>query len=90
MVCFASANHDEHMFTDPEDYRLDRDPEETRRHLTFGFGAHYCPGAALARLEARITLRLLVDRLPALRLVGPPARIAAFNLWGRRSLPVAW
>ncbi len=50
MVCFGSANHDEAVFTEPGDYRLDRDPDETKRHLSFGFGAHYCPGAALARL----------------------------------------
>jgi cytochrome P450 len=90
MVCFGSANHDEGVFSDPEHYRLDRSMDETKRHLTFGFGAHYCPGAALARLEGRITLRLLVEHLPDLRLTGPPERIVPFNLWGRRSLPVAW
>jgi cytochrome P450 len=90
MVCFGSANHDADVFTDPEHYRLDRPFEETKRHLTFGFGAHYCPGAALARLEARISLRLLLTHLPDLRLDGCPERIVPFNLWGRRSLPVAW
>ncbi len=90
MVCFGSANHDPGVFTDPEEYRLDRPLEETKRHLTFGFGAHYCPGAALARLEARISLRLLLDHLPDLRLGGSPERIVPFNLWGRRSLPLAW
>jgi cytochrome P450 len=90
MVCFGSANHDAGVFSDPEHFRLDRPFEETKRHLTFGFGAHYCPGAALARLEARISLRLLLDRLPDLRLDGRPERIVPFNLWGRRSLPVAW
>jgi cytochrome P450 len=90
MVCFGSANHDGAVFVDAERYRLDRDLEATKRHLTFGFGAHYCPGAALARLEARVTLRLLIEHLPGLRLTGRPQRIVAFNLWGRRSLPVAW
>jgi cytochrome P450 len=90
MVCFGSANHDEAVFGDPERYRLDRDLEETKHHLSFGFGAHYCPGAALARLEARISLRLLIAHLPGLHLTGPPERIVPFNLWGRRSLPVAW
>jgi cytochrome P450 len=90
MVCFGSANHDGAVFSDPEHYRLDRSLDETKRHLSFGFGAHYCPGAALARLEGRITLRLLVEHLPGLRLTGRPERIVPFNLWGRRSLPVAW
>ena len=58
--------------------------------LTFGFGHHYCPGAALARLEARIALRMLLERAPDLQLVGEPERIVPFNLWGRATLPVAW
>jgi cytochrome P450 len=90
MVCFGSANHDPEMFSDPEHYRLDRPFDETKRHLTFGFGAHYCPGAALARLEARISLRLLLTHFPDLRLNGAPERIVPFNLWGRRYLPLAW
>ncbi len=90
MVCFASANHDESVFDEPEEFRLDRATDDVKRHLSFGFGAHFCPGAALARLEARITLRLLVERLPGLRLAGAPERIVPFNLWGRSTLPVAW
>jgi len=91
MLLFASANRDPSIFDDPDEFRLDRDPELTRRRtLTFGFGAHYCPGAALARLEARLTLDLLVERMPKLRLAGPTERIVPFNLWGRGRLPVAW
>lgn len=91
MLLFASANRDPEIWDDPDTFRLDRDPDETRRNLmTFGFGAHYCPGAALARLEAQVTLELLVERLPNLRLVGEPTRIVPFNLWGRASLPLAW
>jgi cytochrome P450 len=90
MVCFASANHDGAVFDDAEAYRLDRALDEAKHHLSFGFGAHFCPGAALARLEARITLRRLVARVPALQLAGAPERIVPFNLWGRRTLPVTW
>jgi cytochrome P450 len=90
MLCYASANRDDAVFDDPEEFRLDRAPDDVRRHLSFGFGAHFCPGAALARLEARLTLERLVERAPGLRLAGPTERIVAFNLWGRRSLPVAW
>ncbi|HUP73335.1 MAG TPA: cytochrome P450 [Acidimicrobiales bacterium] len=90
MLCYASANHDPSVFDDPDSYRLDRDLEAIRAHLSFGHGHHYCPGAALARLEARITLRLLVERFPRMRLAGTPARIVPFNLWGRATLPVAW
>jgi len=90
MLCFASANRDAAEFDDAEHFRLDRGRDVAKHHLSFGFGAHFCPGAALARLEARVTLGLLVERLPDLRLVGTPERIIAFNLWGRRTLPVAW
>ncbi|HZP30322.1 MAG TPA: cytochrome P450 [Acidimicrobiia bacterium] len=90
MLCYASANRDEAVFDDAETFRLERPVDETRRHLSFGFGAHFCPGAALARLEARVTLERLVERVPSLRLAGAPERIVPFNLWGRRTLPVAW
>lgn len=90
MVCYASANRDEAHWDAPEEFRLDRPIDVVRNHLSFGFGAHFCPGAALARLEGRIALRLLVDRFPGLRLDGPHTRIEAFNLWGRATLPVTW
>lgn len=91
MLLFASANRDPAVFEDPDSFRLDRDPEVTRRNLlTFGYGAHYCPGAALARLEAQVTLEQLIERMPGLRLAGEPTRIVPFNLWGRASLPLAW
>jgi len=91
MLLYAAVNHDPDVFDDPDEFRLDRDPEETqRRVMTFGFGHHYCPGAALARLEARTSLRLLIERAPRLRLAGEPTRIVPFNLWGRATLPLAW
>jgi cytochrome P450 len=91
MLCFASANRDEATgLDDPESFRLDRGLDATRNHLSFGFGAHFCPGAALARLEARLSLERLLDRLPELRLDGPTERIVPFILWGRSSVPLAW
>ncbi len=94
MLCYGAANHDPAVFTEPDGFRIDRDPDETRRHLAFGFGDHYCPGSALARLEGRITLQRFAERLPALRAAWPdgeqPPRIAPFLLWGRSSLPAAW
>ena len=91
MLLFAATNRDPEIFDAPDEFRLDRDPDETRRKvMTFGFGHHYCPGAALARIEARIALRMLLERAPDLRLTGEPERIVPFNLWGRATLPVAW
>lgn len=90
MMCFASANRDERQHPDrPDEFLIDRG-DDARPHLSFGQGVHFCPGASLARLEARITLGLLIDRLPDLRLDGKPERIVPFILWGRSTLPVAW
>jgi cytochrome P450 len=66
MLRYASANRDEAIFEDGEVFKADR--ENAREHLAFGMGVHYCPGAALAREEARIGLGMLLDRLPNLRL----------------------
>lgn len=91
MLCFGAANHDPAVHDDPDTFRLDRDLDAVRgASLTFGFGTHYCPGASLARMEGRVVLGRILDRLPGLRLDGPTERIDAFNLWGRASLPVAW
>jgi cytochrome P450 len=65
-VAFQSANRDEAVWSDPESYRLDR--ENGRDHLAFGHGIHFCVGAPLARLEARIGLNALLDALPDLQL----------------------
>jgi cytochrome P450 len=61
----ASANHDESVFDDPETFRLDR--PDPRGHLGFGGGPHVCPGAALARLEARVAVNVFLDRVSAMR-----------------------
>jgi cytochrome P450 len=87
---YASANRDPDVWADPDTFRLDRPAAEARRHLSFGVGIWFCPGAALARLEARVTLELLAARLPNLRLAGPPGRKASFMMWGPDELHLAW
>ncbi len=87
---YASANRDPEVWADPDSFRLDRAPSDARRHLSFGVGIWFCPGAALARLEARVTLELLASRLRGLRLAGPPGRKASFMMWGPDELPLAW
>lgn len=64
LVALASANRDERHFTDSATF----DPDRPANHIAFGHGIHYCLGAGLARLEARIALTRLVARFPDLRL----------------------
>ncbi len=88
---YAAANRDGAVFSDPDTFRLDRPLADLKRQqVAFGSGVHFCLGANLARYEAVISLRALVERLPTLRLAGPTERIAPWFLWGRHRLPVAW
>ena len=67
MGVIASANRDARVFADPDRLDIGR---ERNRHLTFGEGSHYCIGAALARLEGRVAISTLLDRLPGLQVAG--------------------
>ncbi|MDX3072741.1 cytochrome P450 [Streptomyces sp. MI02-7b] len=68
-VMYGAANHDPRRNADPHTYDILR----KGTHLTFGGGAHYCLGAALARLEARMLLTALLKRFPTLRLASAPS-----------------
>ncbi|HTJ65689.1 MAG TPA: cytochrome P450 [Alphaproteobacteria bacterium] len=83
----GAANHDPDVFPDPESFSLQRGANP---HATFGRGAHFCMGSHLAREELRISLTLLLGRLPGLRLVGPPGRSVGTVVRGIRTLPVAF
>ncbi|MCU1448110.1 MAG: cytochrome [Acidimicrobiales bacterium] len=65
ILCVAAANRDPAVFADPNRLDLARDPNP---HVAFGGGAHFCIGAALARLEGRMAIGALVRRFPRLRL----------------------
>src|SRR5205085_7422497 len=64
-VCLGAANRDPSKFADPDRFDIFRD---ARQHLSFGFGPHMCLGMHLARMETRVALNHLFDRLPNLRL----------------------
>jgi cytochrome P450 len=88
LVGIGAANHDPAIFNDPERLDVGRDPNP---HLAFGFGAHFCLGAPLARLEGEIAFRALLERFPdiALETEAPPFRPNPV-LRGLVSLPVSF
>jgi cytochrome P450 len=89
LTLLGSANRDDAMFADGEQLVLDR--KNARNHLAFGFGSHYCLGAPLARLELKIFLEVLTQRLPGLRIVPTDYRfLANTSHRGPLSLPVTY
>jgi cytochrome P450 len=62
ILMIVGANHDPAVFTSPALFDIER--ENARRNLAFGFGAHHCIGAALARLEAEVAWRKLLEAFP--------------------------
>jgi len=65
VLVYPSANRDEEVFDDPDAFRVERDPKD---HLTFGIGTHFCLGANLARMELRVVIGRILQRLPELAL----------------------
>jgi len=89
-LLYGSANRDPERFETPDEFRLDREPNELRRHVAFGWGIHFCIGAPLARQETRITFERLLARLDDIELAGEPRRNESFVLHGLTSLPIRW
>lgn len=89
-LLFASANRDEEMWDQPDEFRLDRDPHKLKQHVAFGWGVHHCIGAPIARLETRVALELLVPRITNLRVVEEPRNSDPFILRGFSSLKMEW
>jgi cholest-4-en-3-one 26-monooxygenase len=87
MLMFESANFDAEVFGDPENFRIDRNPNN---HMAFGFGSHFCLGNQLARLELSMMTKRVLERLPDLRLADGavvPLRPANF-VSGPEAMPV--
>ena len=82
----GSANRDERQFEDPDRFDIHRN---TKGHLAFGLGVHFCLGASLARLEARVALEALVPELPHLERQDPETQLVqSLVVRGPSTLPL--
>ncbi|MEO3786752.1 cytochrome P450 [Actinocorallia sp. B10E7] len=94
LLLYQSANRDETVFEQPDEFRIDRHPNP---HLAFGNGTHYCMGANLARMEIKVVFQELFRRLPDIEVVdaataperNPSAFVAAMKRMPARFTPVA-
>jgi cytochrome P450 len=88
-VCLAAGNRDHSRWSHPEEFDIGRNPQG---HLSFGAGPHICLGIHMARMEMRVAIEALLDRLPNLRLdptVGP-TRVTGLHYRTADRLAVIW
>lgn len=87
LLSYVSANRDEDIFDNPFTFDIARDPN---KHLSFGYGVHFCLGAALARLELNSLFTELVPRLESIEFAGTPELSATTFVGGLKRLPVRY
>ena len=87
LLSYASANRDEDVFDDPFRFDVGRDPN---KHVAFGYGVHFCMGAALARMEVNSFFSELLPRLKSIECSGDPQLTATTFVGGLKHLPVRY
>ena len=87
LLSYPSANRDEEVFDDPFRFDVGRDPN---KHVAFGYGVHFCLGAALARMEMNSLFTELLPRLDSIELSGVPELSATTFVGGFKHLPVRY
>ena len=87
LLSYVSANRDEDVFENPFRFDVGRDPN---KHVAFGYGVHFCLGAALARMEVNSFFTELLPRLKSIELTGPPQFVATTFVGGLKHLPVRY
>lgn len=87
LLSYVSANRDDEVFDEPFRFDIGRNPN---KHIAFGYGVHFCLGAALARLEVNSFFSALLPRLKSVELTGTPAHIATTFVGGLKHLPIRY
>ncbi|MCX2932376.1 cytochrome P450 [Mycobacterium sp. CVI_P3] len=85
LLSYVSANRDEDVFADPNRFDVGRDPN---KHLSFGYGVHFCLGASLARMEMNSFFTELIPRIQSVELSGEPEFISTLFVGGLKRLPI--
>ena len=86
-LAYVSGNRDEEIFANPHRFDVGRDPN---KHLAFGYGVHFCLGAALARMEMNSLFTELLGRLDSIELAGTPELSATTFVGGLKHLPIRY
>lgn len=86
-LSYVSANRDEEVFDEPFRFDVGRDPN---KHLAFGYGVHFCLGAALARVEVNSFFSELLPRLKSIELSGDPELVSTVFVGGLKHLPIRY
>ena len=84
-LAYVSGNRDEEVFTDADKFDVGRDPN---KHLSFGYGVHFCLGASLARMEMNSFFSELIPRITSIELAGEPELMATTFVGGLKHLPI--
>jgi cytochrome P450 len=87
LLLWSAANLDEREFPEPERFDIGR---RAPRHLALGHGVHYCLGASLAKLEARIAWEEFLSRIPTYELSRPPEHFISSTFYGWEALDLAF
>jgi cytochrome P450 len=87
LLSYPSANRDEDVFEHADRFDVGRNPN---KHVAFGFGAHYCLGAQLARMEGRALYNELIPRLRSIELAGEPSYMHTLFVGGPKHLPIRY
>jgi cytochrome P450 len=86
-LAYVSGNRDEEVFAEPFRFDVGRDPN---KHVAFGYGVHFCLGAALARMEMSSLFAELIKRLDSIELAGEPELSATTFVGGLKHLPIRY
>ena len=86
-LAYVSGNRDEEVFDEPFRFDVSRDPN---KHVAFGYGVHFCLGAALARMEMASLFTELIPRLDSIELAGEPELSATTFVGGLKHLPIRY